>query len=273
MNSYKNKTVLVTGASSGIGLAMAHELSNRGANVILTARSTEKLNMVAENIHKNGKNAYVFSQDLSVPAAAEKLYSNIHAAGLEVDILINNAGYGRWGDFTEHDRNDYSTMIQLNIIALTELCHLFIPDMITKGKGGIINVGSTASFVPVPYSSVYASSKGYVLLLTEALRYEYADKGLRIMAVCPGATDSNFRSVASEKSKTLQAVAKKRAESGDVGDTCEDVAIEGLDAFLKNKMYVITGKSNKRMYTVTRFLSRERVLKMVGGIFQKMMGK
>jgi short-subunit dehydrogenase len=135
MKSYTDKTVLVTGASSGIGLAIAASLARRGADVILTARSTETLNHVAADIKETGVNAHVFPEDLSQPGAAERLHAAVTLAGLEVDLLVNNAGYGRWGDFGEFDRADYGQMIRLNITALTELCHLFIPDMIARGSG------------------------------------------------------------------------------------------------------------------------------------------
>jgi len=156
MNSYKDKTALVTGASSGIGLAIANLLAKRGAHLILTARSTNKLNEVAKGIRDGGNRADVFPGDLSQTGAAEQLYKEVLAANLKVDLLVNNAGYGRWGDFTEFDRDDYAQMIQLNITTLTELCHLFIPDMVSRGSGGIINIGSIASFIPVPFASVYS---------------------------------------------------------------------------------------------------------------------
>ena len=264
MKSYRDKTVLVTGASSGIGLALANALAQRGAHVILTARSTDKLNDVAAGIKKTGVNAYVFSEDLSRPAAAQHLHEAVVRAGLEVDLLINNAGYGRWGDFGEFDRADYSRMIQLKITALTELCHLFIPGMIARGGGGVINVGSTASFLPVPYAAVYSASKAYVLLLSDALRFEYAERGVSVMTICPGATDSNFRTVAAPNIS---------ADLGDAGDSPEDVAEQGLNAFLHDKAYVVTGKGNKKFALLPRLLPRERVLNMAGNSFRKRLGR
>ena len=264
MKSYTDKTVLVTGASSGIGLAMAASLARRGAVVILTARSTETLNNVAADIKETGVNAHVFPEDLSQPGAAERLHAAVTLAGLQVDLLINNAGYGRWGDFGEFDRADYGQMIRLNITALTELCHLFIPDMIARGGGGVINVGSTASFLPVPYAAVYSASKAYVLLLSDALRFEYPQRGVSIMTLCPGPTDSNFRAVAATKLST---------NLGHGGDAPTAVADEGLDAFLRDKSYVVTGKGNKKFTWLPRLLSRDRVLNMVGHNFRKRLGK
>jgi short-subunit dehydrogenase len=270
MNSYEGKTALITGASSGIGLAMAHELSKRGAIVIMAARSRDKLDMEADVIRKNGRNAHVFTADLSLPNSAEKLYCEVVSAGLNIDLLVNSAGYGRWGDFTEFDRQDYGLMVQLNITSLTDLCHLTIPDMISKGGGGIINVGSTASFVPVPYSAVYGASKAYVLMFSESIRYEYADQHINVLALCPGATKSNFSTVAAAKSsEALQKLNAKIADAAQSGETSEEVAVEGLDAFLQNKTYVITGKSNKKMAIVPRFLTRRKMLEMAGDGFRK----
>jgi short-subunit dehydrogenase len=269
--NYKNKTVLVTGASSGIGLAMAEELAKRGANVILTARSENKLHEVAESVRKIGSEAYVFASDLSVPNAGEQLYTAITQAGLSVDLLINNAGYGRWGKFTKFEREDYSKMIQLNIVALTDLCHLFIPDMVKKGSGGIINVGSVASFGPVPYANVYSSSKAYVLNFTEALRYEYEEDGIRTMALCPGGTQSNFAANASDKSENAQARASQMERSSSYL-SAEVVANQCLDAFLKDKMYVITGRNNKMMHAIGRHLPRKTMLNLVGNMFKRVAG-
>jgi short-subunit dehydrogenase len=270
MNSYKGKTALITGASSGIGLAMAHELSKRGAMVIMAARSRDKLDIEAQVIRKNGNQAHTFTTDLSLPNSAEKLYGEIISAGLNIDLLVNNAGYGRWGDFTEFDREDYGLMIQLNITSLTDLCHLAIPDMISKGGGGIINVGSTASFVPVPYSAVYGASKAYVLMFSESIRYEYADQNINVMALCPGATKSNFSTVATANSSVeLQKLNAKIADDIQSGETSEEVAVEGLDVFLQNKSFVLTGKSNKKMGIVPRFLTRKKMLKIVGDGFRK----
>ena len=186
------------------------------------------------------------------------------AAGLDVDLLINNAGYGRWGQFREFQRDDYAAMIQLNITSLTDLCHLFMPAMVEKGEGGVINIGSSASFLPVPYASVYSSTKAYVLMFSEALRYEYSDSNVRIMASCPGATDSNFRNVATEKSSDrlkqriskLKMMVKLEIHVKEFQET--------LDAFLKNKHYVVPGKGNSKFAFLPRILSRARVLKFTG---------
>ena len=270
MDTFKNKIVLVTGASGGIGKAIAHDLANRGAELILTARSHNKLEALANEINQNGGKAHFFPEDLGQIHSAAALHQKILSANLQVDLLINNAGYGRWGQFSEFDRDDYASMIQLNITSLTDLCHLFIPAMEDRGNGGVINIGSTASFLPVPYATVYSSTKAYVLMFSEALRYEYARSNIRVMASCPGATDSNFRNTASEKSpEKLKARISRLKDSGEVGDSCERVAQETLDAFLKDKHYIVPGKGNSKFAFLPRILSRARALKIAGDAFRK----
>ena len=270
MDSFQDRTALVTGASSGLGLALARELASRGADVILTARSRDKLDAAAGEIRAGGRQAHVFVSDLGEGGSAKQLYDEITGAGLAVDLLINNAGYGRWGGFLSFDCEDYARMIQLNITSLTDLCHLAIPDMAARGGGGVINVGSTASFVPVPFSAVYGATKGYVIMLTEAIRYECAEKGIRVMTLCPGATASNFAEVASEKSsQALKDLNAKMEASDNMGQSCEEVAREGLDAFLGDQVTAVTGSRNRRMMFLPRILSRKRMLNMVGSMFRQ----
>ena len=266
--SYKNKTVLITGASSGIGLAMANDLAQRGAHLVLVARSKNKLEEIASSIQKKGQQATVIALDLSKSDAAEKLYAQTNEKRLKIDLLINNAGYGRWGGFTDFERSDYDKMIQLNITTLTELCHLYLPDMEQRKSGGIINVASIAAFAPVPYGNVYSATKSYVLTFTEALNYEYKDKGIHIMVLCPGATESNFMEVATQKSADVRANAQKRANSMNYMSS-EMVAKDCLDSFLKGNIYRITGRNNRIMYAIGKFLSRKTILNLNGKMFEK----
>jgi len=157
-------------------------------------------------------------------------------------------------------------MIQLNISTLTELCHLYLPEMEKKNHGGIINVASTAAFVPVPYSGVYSATKSYVLMFTEALNYEYRDKGIHIMALCPGATESKFKEVATEKSDAVRAKAEKRVSSMNYLPSAV-VAKDCLDSFLKGRLYRITGRNNRMMNSIGKFLSRKAVLNLSGRMF------
>ena len=274
MSIYDGKKVLITGASAGIGYALSKELVKRGSEVIVTARRKDRLETLAQEIEKTGGKAHIFVEDLSMPESGKKLYDQIKSAGLNIDILINNAGYGRFGELTSHERDDYSKMLQLNVTTLTDLCHLYIPDMITQGGGGIINVGSMASLSPIPYASVYASSKAYILMFSEAIRYEYQEKGINVMALLPGGTESEFARVATEKSEVLSKRYQKRVgtAAGGTMQTSLEVAIECLDAFEKNKQYLICGSRNRFLYKLTRIMSRQLVLKMTGRIFKKIAG-
>lgn len=262
MKEFKGKTALVTGASSGIGLALATSLANRGANLIITARSEDKLKQLALELGKKGISVQVFSNDLSQPDAAQQLFEQIEKAGLQVDLLVNNAGFGKWGEFLEVDWPKYNEMLQLNITALTQLCHLFIPGMLKRGEGGIINLGSTASFVPVPYAAVYSATKAYILMFTEALQGEYGERGLQCMTLCPGGTATNFATVANPDVKIKAGFA----------DTPEFVAETGLNAFIKGDLYVVTGNQNKQVAFLPRLLPRKNVLKLVRDSWRKSIG-
>ena len=277
MNSYKGKFALVTGASTGIGYAIAKELAKRGANLIIsaTARSEDKLHKLSSEIKEIGSECHIFLEDLSRLNSGRSLYDQIKFQNLHVDLLVNNAGYGRWGTFHEVEMQDYADMIQLNITSLSELSHLFIPDMISKGEGGVINVGSVASLTPVPYSSVYAATKAYVLSFSEGLRYEYRNSNIRIMALLPGATISNFGQVATAKSDKLRERLNKRTKRSAVGtvfQTSHEVAIECLDGFAKNKQFIIPGKGNRRTALITKLMPRTKVLNIVGNLFKKIAG-
>jgi short-subunit dehydrogenase len=274
MYIYDKKTVLVTGASTGIVYALAKELAKKGSKLILTAtaRSEDKLHMLANDLKSSGSEAHVFIKDLSIIGAAEELFNEIKSTGLDIDLLINNAGYGRWGELTSIGRDDYASMIQLNIVALTDLCHLCIPDMISKGGGGIINVGSMASLSPIPYAGIYSSSKAYVLMFSEAIRYEYQSMGIQVMALLPGGTESEFARVATEKSEKLTRRNEKRTGSTIGMQTSKEVAIEGLAAFKKNKQFILCGRNNRLLFNLTKFMTRKSVLNFTGNMFKKIAG-
>ena len=197
MKSFKGKTALITGASSGIGKAFAEALARRGAKVILTARSEAGLNAVADALRAaKAPGVEVIALDLAAPGAGAKLAAAVVAKGLEVDLLVNNAGFGKWGDFLSVEAAVDAEMVQLNITALVDLCHAFLPAMQARRDGGIINVASTAAFAPLPYAAVYSASKAFVLSFSEALFGECEDKGVHVLALCPGGPQSNFAAVA-----------------------------------------------------------------------------
>ena len=200
MKSYSSKLSLVTGASSGIGKAIAADLASRGSNLILTARSKDRLEALAAELHADRRlKVEVITLDLAADGAPQRLFEEVGRRGLSVDLLVNNAGFGKWGSFLDDDRPTYAEMMSLNMRAVVGLCHLFLPSMTAKGDCGILNVGSTASFIPVPWSAVYGATKAFVLSFSEALAYEYRDRGVQVTILCPGNTQSNFSKVANAK--------------------------------------------------------------------------
>lgn len=258
MSLLKGKTALITGASSGIGKSFAYLLAKSGTHLILTARSEDKLRQITEDIRQQfGVNAHYYLSDLSKPDAAQQLYDVIKGDGYSPNLVINNAGFGKWGPLHEFSMNDYQDMIQLNVTSLTELAYLYLADFQQQGEGGLINVGSTASFLPVPFASVYAASKSYVLSFTEGLVGEYEGTGVKVSCLCPGGTDTNFANVANEEISVADVKMK----------TPDEVAQEGLDGFLAGKHYVLTGR--KFQIQLMRFLSRKRVINMVATAWKK----
>ncbi len=254
MNFYQNKTILITGASSGIGLEFANQLNKFGAKLIITARNKDKLNELAENY----QGATVIPGDLSDKTFPSQLYNEIQSKGLDVDILINNAGFGSIGKLLKSDLETYESMVQVNITALTQLSHLFITDMAAKGKGGIINVASVAAFQPVPYMNVYSATKAYVKSFSLALHEEYKDKGIVVTAVCPGYTKTNFQNAANMSS---DAVGIKMLP--------EDVVRQSLIAHKNGKNLVINGVINKIMAHSNRFLPSFLTLAVTRNLMKK----
>lgn len=255
-----NKTALVTGASSGIGASFAQLLASKGTNLILVARSIDKLNQMAKTLsEQHGVQVHCIKKDLSEAGSAEALYEEVKALKLEVDLLINNAGFGKWGKFESFGIEEYQQMVQLNITSLTDLCYCFLPDLKEKPEAGIINVGSTASFMPIPYSAVYGATKSYVLSFTEALVGEFEDTNIKVCCLCPGGTSSNFSTVANAHNKG-EKEADNLMSSG-------EVARLGLEAFLAGKHYVITGR--KTQIRILKFLSRKKVIEMIAAFWRK----
>lgn len=259
MKSFKGATVLVTGASSGIGEAFAHNLAKRGADLILTARSEDKLHQIAKALaEKHAIQVDVFPGDLSRPDTPQQLWEQIRSASLSVDVLINNAGFGKCGPFLAYDYQSYQDMLNLNIRALVGLTHLFLPSMLEKGDGGIINVASTAAFQPIPYLATYSATKAFVLGFSESLWGEYHEQGLTVLALCPGNTSTNFADVANADVTRMT-----RAEKP------ETVVEAGLRAFLKGRNYVVPGRRvNYLLANLSRLLPRRRVLGITSDIFK-----
>ena len=191
------KTALITGASTGIGVVFARQLAQRQMELILVARSRDKLEQLAAELEEQyGVKVTVIVQDLTVAGAGKLVYDTVNQKGINVDLLVNNAGFGGYGAFSEQDLARQLEMIQLNNLVLVELSHYFLRPMLAGAGGAIINVASIAGFQPLPYLSVYAATKAFVLSFSESLWAENKDKGVEILALCPGPTESNFFEVA-----------------------------------------------------------------------------
>ncbi|MCY1059735.1 SDR family oxidoreductase [Nannocystis sp. SCPEA4] len=260
MYDFAGKTVLVTGGSMGIGAAFAHELARRGARLVLVARSEDKLRALAATLAAHGTAVEVVAEDLAQPGASRRVVAAVRARGLEVDVLINNAGFAAYGPFTTVPLPTQREEIDLNVGALVELTHLFLPE-IERRQGGVIQVASTAAFQAVPYMAVYAASKAFVLSFSEALWAEYRGRGVRILALCPGATDTPFFARAGEAA----AFGKKA--------TAEDVVRVGLKAFAADRSHVVHGVSNYVTALSSRWFTREFVAKLSGRLMRPRAGK
>jgi len=184
---------LVTGASSGIGKEIARALAKRGFNLVLIARSVDKLQTVSEEIENTyGVNCYIVNADLSISGAAEAIFNRVKSLGVHIDVLVNDAGFGKFGDFYKFDLDTYKRMIHLNVLTLTELTYLFGKEMIKNKRGWILNIASTAAFQPIPNFAVYAATKAYVKNFSNALYYQMRGKGVVVSTLCPGPTRTNF---------------------------------------------------------------------------------
>lgn len=258
MTKFPYQTALVTGASSGIGKAFAYQLAKKGVNLVLTARSENKLSRITSDlISKFGIEATYIIGDLSKPNAAKEIYNEIIAKKLHIDLLVNNAGIGQWANFLDESIETYTVTINLNITSLVALTHLLLPEMLKNQKGGIINIASGAALQPGPYMAVYAASKAFVLSFSEALYGEYLDKGITVTAVCPGNTPTEFQQTANANTEGMPIT------------TPQQVANDGIEALLKKKNNKIVGTSNYLMSFAPRILPRKTVIKVVKNMMNK----
>ena len=241
------KTALVTGASGGIGYELAKLFAADGHDLVLVARSEQKLNDFATDLGQTfGIKATVLAKDLSDPAAPDQISAALRAKAITVDILVNNAGYAIYGPFAETDFAEELNMIQLNAVTLTHLTKLFLPGMIERGSGRILNVASTAAFVPVYLMSVYGATKAYVLSLSEAIALELAGTGVTMTTLCPHATRTEFAARAN--------VQNIRLHRGHVM-SAERVAEIGYKALMRGQCTVIPGLRNRLMMRLLPFVT------------------
>ncbi len=254
-----NKTALITGASGGIGLELAKIHAAHGDNLVLVARNLSKLNKLKSEIEKGQHvSVTVIGKDLSLTDAAIEVYNELSKQNIQIDYLINNAGFGNYGMFDETSWDKEQQMINLNVTALTQFCKLFVRDMVKRGGGKIMNVASTASFQPGPGMAVYYATKAYVLHFSEAINNELRRKGITVTALCPGATESGFSAAASMEDSKLFKDKKL--------PTSEDVAWYGYKAMMKGKAVAIHGMMNYLMANSVRFAPRSWVVSMVRSI-------
>lgn len=255
-NDIKMKNVaLITGASSGIGMELAKIHASKGRDLVIVARRLDELPQLKNQLEKDFKvNVSVIQIDLMLPNAASKLYSMIKEQKIEIDYLFNNAGLGGYGNFQERELDKELNMIQLNIVALTELTHLVLQDMIIRKQGKILNTASTAGLMPGPLQSVYFATKAYVVSFSQGIAYELRDKNITVTALCPGPVQTGFEEAAGMKGSGLF----------DKVASAESTAKKGYRAMEKGALIVITDSTLKFAANwIIPLAPRRLVLKMV----------
>ncbi len=258
MFSYAGKTALITGASSGIGEAFAHILAARGMQLVLVARSADKLRVMAQALsEQHGIRVEVVPADLSSEGAAQEVYRRTQALGVSVDLLVNNAGVGTYGGFDTLAPEREHEELMLNVTALVDLTHAFVPAMVGRKDGGVINVASIAAFQPVPYQAVYGASKAFVLSFSLALWAEYRKLGVRVVVLCPGPTATNFFTTLGADDVPM--LSKMH--------TPEAVVVAGLRALEQGRPYAVEGRRNAFGAQVTHMTP----LALTARVFERVM--
>jgi len=254
---WRGKWALVTGASAGIGVALAEELAQGGANLVLTARRKDRVDSLAQRLGTTYKiKTEVFPADLADPAAPERIFAFTRDKRIEIDLLINNAGFGKYGEFHSVAKERVLDMIQVNCSAVVHLTHLFVEGMVARRRGDILILGSTASFQAVPYISTYAATKAFDLLFAEGIAEELKPYGIRVCALCPGSTESEFHVVAGQDKFIYRR------------ETAQKVARTGLKALAAGKSYVISGLGNYLGAHGERLVPRRFVTRTAARMFK-----
>jgi short-subunit dehydrogenase len=254
----QRQTAVITGASAGIGRLLAGHFARDGYDLVLVARRAAALEQLAAQLAaSHGVAARVLAIDLADPAGAKRVDDSLSADGTTVDVVVNNAGFGLQGHFAGLPLDRQVQMIQLNIVALTELTRRFLPGMLERDRGGILNVASTAAFQPGPFMAVYYATKAYVLSFTEALAEEVAGSAVRVSCLAPGPTETEFAEVAGLKKSPLF----KRSVMG-----AEPVARAGYEGWKRGKVLVIPGASNRLGAIAVRLAPRSKVRKITRGL-------
>jgi uncharacterized protein len=255
--AWSSKWALVTGASAGIGVALAEELALGGTNLVLTARRKDRLETLARRLASTYKiRTEVFPADLADSAAPEKIFAFTRDKGIGIDLLINNAGFGKYGELPGVEKQRLLDMVQVNCAAVVHLTHLYLQGMIERRRGDILILASTASFQAVPYISTYAATKAFDLLFAEGLAEEMKPYGIRVCALCPGSTESEFHTVAGQDKFIHRA------------ETAQKVARTGLRALAAGKSYVISGLGNYLGTHGERLVPRRFVTRTAARMFR-----
>jgi len=253
-------TALITGASSGLGEEFARQLARENYDLVLTARREDRLKVVAADAMKLGSSKVeVIASDLGHPDAATKLHRQISDRGIEIECLVNNAGFGTHGIFHKMPLERELEEIDLNITALVSLTRLFVDGMVTRRRGTIINVASTAAFQPVPYMATYAATKAFVLNFSEAVALEVRRAGVTVMALCPGPTRTEFQGTAGVESSSFPSFAYMDAKT---------VVAQALASAKRGKTLRINGIINQVMAQSTRISPRSMVARIAGAMFK-----
>jgi short-subunit dehydrogenase len=254
---WSGKWALVTGASAGIGWALAEQLAAGGANLILTARRRERLEELASTLReKHGIKTEVFAADLASPGAPDQIRTFTQAKNLEIELLVNNAGFGSYGALHDSNLARQLEMIQVNCAAVVHLTRLYLPEMVARRHGDILIVASVAGFQAVPYISTYAATKAFDLLFAEGIAEEVRRHGVHVCALCPGSTTTEFREVAGQPEHTFRGA-----------ETAEKVARVGLRALAQGKSSVISGFKNRMSVEGQRVAPRGFVSRVAASMF------
>jgi short-subunit dehydrogenase len=259
MQRWRDKWALVTGPSAGIGREIARQLAAAGAHLVLAARRRERLDELAAEVRSRcGIRVEVLVADLAQPETPQTVFDFTRQKGMEVELLVNNAGFGMHGEFHRRPYARFAEMVQVNVTAVMHLTHLFLPQMIERRRGDILVVSSTAGFQAVPYIATYAATKAFELVWAEALAEEMKGYGVRVCTLCPGSTTTEFQEIAGSPPNALR-----------VPETAEKVARVGLRAMAAGKRVAISGRRNWVGVQAQRVLPRATVAKLAARLFEK----
>jgi hypothetical protein len=258
MNHWQGKWALITGASAGIGVAIARELAAGGTNLVLTARRRDRLaGLATELTTKHAIRTLVCVADLAQPLGPQQIFSFTEEKDIAIDLLVNNAGFGAYGEFHKARLDRLIEMTQVNVTAVVHMTRLYLPGMISRGSGDILIVASTAAFQAVPYISTYAATKVFDLHFAEGLAEEVRQYGVRVCGLCPGSTETEFFQVAGQRNHTRSSPEK-----------AEKVAHVGLAALAAGKSSVISGFKNWLGAETVRMVPRRTVTRITAGMFR-----